>query len=101
MFASACFGMEPELLDQLATGYVFSAGSYYPVPVDFRNEVPSGSLVTTGADMARFMRAFLNQGTLEGARILKSETVAEMFQRQFTHHPRMDDPQCCTDKLCE
>lgn len=83
------FGMEPALLDGLAQGYVFSSGSYRRIPVDFRNEVPSGSFVTTAGDMARFLRMFLNGGELDGARVLDRPTSASMLKRQFSHHPAM------------
>ncbi len=39
---------------------------------------PAGSLSATGADMGRFMLAFLQQGQLGDARILKPETVKQM-----------------------
>jgi CubicO group peptidase (beta-lactamase class C family) len=83
------FGMEPALLDELAQGYVFSAGSYRRIPIDFRNEVPSGSFVTTGGDMARFLRMLLNGGVLDGARILDRATIDSMMKRQFSHDPAM------------
>ncbi|MGO9483875.1 MAG: serine hydrolase domain-containing protein [Rhodomicrobium sp.] len=40
--------------------------------------VPAGGLSATGEDMARFMRALLNGGSLEGARILSQERLTEM-----------------------
>ena len=83
------FGMEPAVLESLAQGYVFSSGSYRHVPVDFRNEVPSGSLVTTGTDMGRFLRAFLRGGELDGTRILSSAATTAMLTRQFSHHAAM------------
>ncbi|MFI5398609.1 MAG: serine hydrolase domain-containing protein [Candidatus Binatia bacterium] len=83
------FGMEPAVLESLAQGYVFSSGSYRYVPVDFRNEVPSGSLVATGTDMGRFLRAFLNGGELDGTRILGGAATSAMLTRQFSHHPAM------------
>ncbi|RZI58179.1 MAG: class A beta-lactamase-related serine hydrolase [Rubrivivax sp.] len=39
---------------------------------------PAGSLSATGADMGRFMQAFLQQGQLGDARLLKPETVKQM-----------------------
>jgi len=42
---------------------------------------PAGSLSAPGADMARFMLAFLGQGELDGGRILKPETVKLMHTR--------------------
>jgi CubicO group peptidase (beta-lactamase class C family) len=85
---SSGFGMEPALVARLATGYVFAGGRHFPVPVDFRHETPSGSLITTGADMARFLAAQLRGGELDGARILAPESVAAMHARAFGHHPR-------------
>jgi CubicO group peptidase (beta-lactamase class C family) len=39
---------------------------------------PAGSLASTGADMARLMQAYLQQGALDGKQILKPETVKLM-----------------------
>jgi len=39
---------------------------------------PAGSLSATGEDMGRFMTAFLQQGRLGNAQLLKPETVAQM-----------------------
>lgn len=39
---------------------------------------PAGSLAAAGADMSRFMLAYLGQGQLDGQRILKPETVRLM-----------------------
>lgn len=42
-----------------------------------------GGLVSTAEDYARFLRAFLRGGELDGARILQAETVAEMGRNQI------------------
>lgn len=42
---------------------------------------PAGSLASTGADMARFMLAYLQQGQLDGKRILRPETIKLMHTR--------------------
>lgn len=83
------FGMEPAVLDGLAQGYVFASGSQRLIPVDFRNNRASGGLVTTGLDMARFLRVFLNGGEVDGTRILRPETTHSMLTRQFSQHPGM------------
>lgn len=83
------FAMEPAVLEGIAQGYVFVAGSHRHVPVDFRNNRASGGLVTSGVDMSRFLRAFLNGGALDGTRILRPETVSAMLTRQFSQHPEM------------
>ncbi len=44
-----------------------------------------GGLSGTGGDYMRFLRMLLNGGELDGARVLKSETVAEMARNQIGH----------------
>ena len=50
---------------------------------------PSGSMISTVADMGRFIAAHLNGGRLGDARILSEETVREMHRQHFTGHARM------------
>ena len=87
--ARSSFGMEPAVLEGLAQGYVFVSGLQRLIPVDFRNNRASGGLVTSGLDMARFLRVFLNGGEVDGARILRPETITAMLTRQFSQHPEM------------
>jgi len=56
----------------------------YNTAVTDRERPPLGGagLFSTAADMARFYRMMLNQGALDGQRILKPETVAEMTRKQ-------------------
>ncbi|GAA1118569.1 serine hydrolase domain-containing protein [Nocardiopsis metallicus] len=49
--------------------------------------VPAGAAVTSTGDMSRFMLALLNGGELDGERVLGTESVAMMLDRQFEHHP--------------
>jgi len=56
---------------------------------EFIPAAPAGALSTTAADMTRFMFAFLADGSLEGATILKPETVRLMETRQFELHPAL------------
>jgi CubicO group peptidase (beta-lactamase class C family) len=86
---SSSFEMDAPLLERLATGYVFAGGRFHAIQVDYRHETPSGSLVTTAADMARFAAAQLRGGELDGARILSPESVSAMHARQLVHHPRL------------
>jgi hypothetical protein len=57
-----------------------------PKPFEICNPAPAGALSATGADMARFMLALLNGGTLDGATILKSDTLQMMQSRQHELH---------------
>ncbi len=45
--------------------------------------IGGGGLASTADDYGRFMRMFLNGGELEGARVLKAETVALMGQNHI------------------
>jgi CubicO group peptidase (beta-lactamase class C family) len=50
---------------------------------------PSGSMISTVADMGRFITAHLNGGRLGDARILSEESVREMQGQQVTAHANM------------
>ena len=50
---------------------------------------PAGSLVTTAADMGRFVVAHLNNGALGSARILDSASIAAMHARIWSANPGM------------
>jgi CubicO group peptidase (beta-lactamase class C family) len=60
-------------------GYV--TASTPAVPFEFLGTVPAGSLSSTGADMARFMIAHLNDGRFGSAQILREDTA------QYMHAP--------------
>lgn len=51
-------------------------------PMDTRSPNPSGGLYSTATDMFRFYQMLLNRGELDGARVLKPETVDEMRRPQ-------------------
>jgi len=65
------------------------AGGAGAVPPMYVNSLPTGGLWTTGEDIAAFMLAYLGGGEYDGARILQSDTVAEMHRTQFTPHPEL------------
>jgi CubicO group peptidase (beta-lactamase class C family) len=47
------------------------------------NPAGAGGISSTASDMGRFGQALLNDGELDGKRILKPETLAAMFSPQF------------------
>ncbi|MFC4246840.1 serine hydrolase [Natribaculum luteum] len=51
---------------------------------------PAGAMSATATDMATFARAFLQDGAVDGGRILEAETVAEMHRRRFGHDERLN-----------
>ncbi|MFP8954789.1 serine hydrolase domain-containing protein [Natrialbaceae archaeon A-arb3/5] len=75
----------PDEVD-VATGYTSSLGSVQEAPELLLEIGPAGAAATTASDMARFMRAQLADGAVDGERILAAETVDEMHEQWFTHH---------------
>jgi CubicO group peptidase (beta-lactamase class C family) len=72
----------PPLSEKLATGYLYQDGVQIPQPGDYDSGYPSGSIVSTAADMARFLIAQLHAGCYDGVCILRPETIAQMHQPQ-------------------
>jgi CubicO group peptidase (beta-lactamase class C family) len=67
----------PEALKgQMSQGYMSQDDK--PKGFEIISMPPAGSLSATGADMGRFMLAYLQQGRLGDAQILKPETVKQM-----------------------
>jgi len=75
------------IMENLATGYAFRNGKYEIVPHDFVNLSPGIAMVTTGEDMGRFMLALLNNGELNGIRMLSSKLTADLFTPKGVHYP--------------
>jgi CubicO group peptidase (beta-lactamase class C family) len=71
----------------MSRGYL--AATQGPRGFEFVTTSPAGGLSATGTDMTRLMLALLGEGTLEGATILKPESVRAMEARQFELHPAL------------
>ncbi len=79
----------PEEIANLATAYEIDGGKPVAVPYEIYQTPQVASIVSTAADMAKFMIAHLQKGQCNGARIL-SESAADLMQQQHaTMHPRM------------
>jgi CubicO group peptidase (beta-lactamase class C family) len=82
----------PEWADRVATGYLpardgmESTRSAFPDGL-VRFRTSTGTVASTVVDMARFMIAHLEGGSIEGGRILEPETVELMHRQQFAQHP--------------
>ncbi len=68
----------------LATGYQRASGE--TVPFEYVGPAPAGALSSTGADMARFMIAHLNQG----AGLLRPETARTMHRTPHIVIPHLN-----------
>jgi CubicO group peptidase (beta-lactamase class C family) len=87
------FFAPPQKLSRLATVYDLDPATRRLIPQPERYGVAvsaapafasaGGGLISTAADFARFCQMVLNGGQLDGARILKSETLALMRQNHL------------------
>lgn len=68
----------------LSRSYRVQGGVNHPAfRIDIGSFGPAGSMASTAADMARFLRFLLGDGELEGVRLLQPESVAQMRTRLF------------------
>ncbi len=67
-------------INQKANGKITETQNPDPLPATIRGD---GGLFSTAADYSRFVRMILNKGELDGVRILRESTVAEMSQNQI------------------
>ena len=78
--------LQKPLADSVSQGY---RGDTTKPPVGFEilSPVGAGGVSSSAADMGRFGQALLNGGELDGQRILKPETLAQMWTPQFQASP--------------
>lgn len=75
------FHLEMAVTHPMAMGYTGRASKNLSVlrPFqDYATELPSGFLFSNVLDMARYARAMMNNGTLDGGRVLSPEVIKEM-----------------------
>ncbi|WP_127531658.1 serine hydrolase [Paenibacillus kobensis] len=85
---SSEFRLTPRMMERLAVPYNVE-GEPIPAYTTIPTVLPAGGMLSTGADMARFMMAHLGGGKLGEAVILKEETAAEMHKPQLAIHPKL------------
>lgn len=78
------------LASSMAKGYNFQVGEYVEGGFEFVVGTPAGALSATGTDMARFMIAHLQNGQIDGTRILAEETAVQMHEQLFTPDTRFE-----------
>lgn len=80
--------LSPALDPLMSKGYMLASGE--PVAFEMVNAYPAGSISASATDMARFMLAHLQDGTLDGAQILKPETAKLMHDSRTLTHPALN-----------
>ena len=82
--------LPPHLDANMAKAYGYKDGSFYAKRYEIiSNFGPAGAAAVTAEDMSIFARALLNGGEIDGRRILKSETLAQMIDEGFAHDDRV------------
>ena len=74
----------------MASAYNYINGDYVKGSFEYVVGTPAGALSTTGLDMARFMIAHLQNGELDGKRILQEKTAIQMHSPLYASDPRLD-----------
>ncbi|HEY7639827.1 MAG TPA: serine hydrolase domain-containing protein [Steroidobacteraceae bacterium] len=79
------------LSPHMSGGYTFEAGAFKSHGFEFIHAAgPAGSLSSTASDMARFMLAHLQDGSLGDGHILKPETAQLMHTRVMSPDPALN-----------
>jgi CubicO group peptidase (beta-lactamase class C family) len=82
--------LPPRLRGDMSHGYTWGGGSYMPHKFEIVNGAsPAGSISSSATDMAKFMIAHLDNGELNGQRILADSTAKRMHTRAFGHDARL------------
>lgn len=72
----------------VATPHIRSGASIVPVPHDdHRNAGASGSIYSSANDLGRWLRFLLNDGELDGKRLIQRETLAQTMTPQMLIGP--------------
>lgn len=81
------FRIRPDMRERLAKVYQRTPGGMEPIELELPQDpeflMGGGGLYSTVPDYLRFMRMILNDGALDGARILLPETVSAMSANQI------------------
>ncbi|WP_066803127.1 serine hydrolase domain-containing protein [Sphingomonas asaccharolytica] len=73
-----------------AMSLTYPSGSVPPTPYELVGPAPAGALASTGDDMGRFMIAHLQDGMLDGNRILQPATAEQMHNSPLTLLPPLN-----------
>ena len=79
----------PESAGNLSSGYHYTGVKNVAVPDDVYVIGPAGIISSTAPDMAVFLGAHMQNGTIHGAEILSEETAALMHAPAFSNDPRV------------
>lgn len=87
--ASSSFTLDDDLASRLAKSYVGEPGERREQPYLYFGTVPASALHTTAADMARYIRFQLGDGTLDGTTVLPTEAMRRLRTPVNPIHPAL------------
>jgi CubicO group peptidase (beta-lactamase class C family) len=79
--------VRPDIWARMSRGYAGVGPVRIPTPAIYFEDYPAGTVVTTPGDHVRLLLAMLNQGTFNGHRLLRPETVKLMLTPQVETSP--------------
>ncbi|HMI56099.1 MAG TPA: serine hydrolase domain-containing protein [Gemmatimonadaceae bacterium] len=77
------------LRNDMAQGYEYDNGSNKVADWEWYHTTPASSINASGADMARFIIAHLQNGAYRGTRILSEAAARDMHRQHATSHPKL------------
>jgi CubicO group peptidase (beta-lactamase class C family) len=89
MDRSSFSSVPKELQTDLAGGYEYINEKHYKLPFQWFHTFPASDVNSTATDMARFMVAILQDGVIDGKRILSGSVARRMQKTQFRNHARI------------
>ncbi len=90
MSDSAFWSTDLPTASEIALGYEYYKGDYFPYEQFDIANIPSGNLYGTVGDLASFVRFIFRQGEANGEQLINPETLDMMFEDQYS---RPADPQ--------
>lgn len=82
-------GMSASTFDPLPEALVGGRSDAADEITWFSEMTPASGMSATATDMARFIRAMVGDGSLDGSRVLSPEAVSELHQQWYTPHDRL------------
>jgi hypothetical protein len=79
---------EDQLPADMSKGYKWEDGHFEAKPFEYIPTAPAGCISASASDAAKFMLAHLNDGQLNGKRILEAEMARRMRQPLFRNNPK-------------
>lgn len=77
--------LNDNLNSKLARGYTVYGDDFIERPYTYVKRYPPTSMLSTAADMVKFINMLTNEGVGENGRVLTSKSIDEMFTTLFTH----------------